>query len=114
MFFSKKKALTIRLIIDDTLLRERLVLTADEYEALDLLKQEGFKNYDPVDLRTIVRAAFEEILDFFPDSSSLLAPEEYSLSKDQKRSLIPQSTEEYYDKLLKQLPSWLRSEFDFS
>lgn len=113
MFFKRKKSLTMRLIIDDTLLRERLASTADENEALDLLKSEGFKNYDPADLRVIVGGAFAEILEFSPDSSTLLTPDEYLLEKDRKRALIEQRTQEFFDAQLKRLPIWLRSEFDF-
>lgn len=103
----------MRIVIDDQSLRERLAATADEYEALDLLKREGFKEYDPADLRVIMRGAFSEVLEFSPDSSTLLAPEEYSLTKDQKRDLMEQRTQKFYEAQSRRLPVWLRSEFDF-
>jgi len=60
-------------------------------------RAKDLKTTNPADLRVIVGGAFAEILEFSPDSSTLLTPDEYPLEKDRKRALIEQRTQEFFD-----------------
>lgn len=114
MFFNKKR-LTKQLIIDDILLRESIAQTADECEALEFLSSQGFRRYDVADLRVIAGMAFEEL--FFseaPSDQTFLHPDEYSLSKDEKHTLMRQRERDFTMGKINKIPCWLRDGYDES